>query len=68
MKIKNKTHSKDVVLEQINSFLSDNLTDKKYVIDDITLDCKHNWLGEDNFSYKILTSKDYKITLNIKGL
>ena len=69
MKIENKTHSKDEILEQISSLINDNLTDKEYVINDITLECKYNWIGEDdNNRYKILASKDYEITLKIKGL
>ena len=68
MKIENKTHSKDEILEQISSILSDNLVDKEYVIDNFTLDCKYNWLGENSSSYKILTSRDYEINLKIKGL
>ena len=66
--MKNKTLSKDEILKQISSFLCDNLIDKEYVVDDITLDCKYNWIGENGLRYKILNSKDYEITLKIKGL
>ena len=69
MKIENKTHSKEEILEKISSFLNNQLTDKEFVINNITLECKYNWIGEDyNSRYKILASRDYEIVLKVKGL
>ena len=69
MKIESKTYNKNELLDQIKSFISDNLIDKEFVINDITLECKYNWIGEnDNIRYKILASRDYEIVLKVKGL
>ena len=63
-----KTHSQDELFEQIRLFLSENIKGKEFIIDDILFECKYNWIGENNNNgYKILASKDYEITLKIKG-
>lgn len=69
MKDINKTYSHHELLDQIRIFLSDNINDKEFVINDMTLECKYNWIGEnDNNRYKILASKDYEIILKVKGV
>ena len=63
-----KRYSQDELFEQIKLFLSDNMKDGRFIIDDISLECKCNWIGEnDNNRYKILASRDYEFTLKIKA-
>lgn len=64
-----KTYNQDEMFEQIKTLLSDNLKEKKFVIDDIFIAYKDNWSGENNNDrYSILVSRDYEITLKVKGL
>ena len=65
----NKTYNKDELFEQIRIFLSDYMNDKEFVINNINLDYRFNWIGDDSYGrHKILASKDYEITLKIKGI
>ncbi len=63
-----KIYSQDELFEQILLVLSDNMKDKEFKINDILFEYKDNWIGEnDNNRYRILVSKDYEITIKIKG-
>ena len=63
----NKTYNKSELFEQIKVFLNEDLNSKEFMIDNINIECRLNWVGEDNSGYKILASKDYEIILKVKG-
>lgn len=65
-----KIYNQEELFEQIKIFLRDNMKDKKYVFADASVKRKDNWIEEsdnNNKRYEILFSKDYEITLKIKG-
>ena len=64
-----KTYSKNEMFKQLKTFLNDNMNDKKFVIEDASIKCKDNWSSEtNNGRYRILVSRDYEVTLKVKGL